>query len=257
MKIAEFTGSGRIAVTVSTILAVVAAALAATPAAEAAETVVKVATYNAPARFSVASRAADLRVLDRRGVSVVALQENRDSDTRRIKPTGWGHYRPTIARSAAVIWDRSVFTRVHAGHLRIDRASSDTSEPRYIVWVHLRHKATGKVMRYAAAHLVAWPYKTTARANEYAHQIRRVADWINGGPHRIIGMDGNSRPDHARMAPLRRVADVQHRVLGTYQGRVPLDHIWRHDVKPRAHSAYTVRPSHPRDHWMLVAKVAL
>ena len=224
------------------------------PASQAAGVVVTVATYNAPHREGLADRRYDLRRLDARGVSVVALQENTDGDPERIKPTGWSHYRPAAAKSAAVIWDRAVWVKVRTGHVRIDRPGG--TPDRYLVWVHLRHKASGKVVRFASVHLVAWPYKTNARAAEHRHQVQQVASWINGGRHRVVAADWNSAPGHARMAALRRVADVQTPVLVTIGRNSKYDYVVRNDARPRPYGAYTLN-ARGSNHRINVAKVGL
>lgn len=179
-------------------------------------------SWNAPHKYGQ-QRATTLDRLDRRGVQILAVQQWTDRDHRRLLPDHWRAWRPEKARSASLLWNNRTHRLIRAGAYQL--SSPAAPAPRFIVWAVLQDRRTHQRIRAGSAHLVAWPYRTAARAAEHAHQTRRLATWLQAGPRRWVGTDLNSRPRHPRVAPLRAVAHHSRPVLATYS-TAPIDQLW-------------------------------
>jgi len=197
----------------------------------------KVATYNCPARYGNA--ADDVQKLADRGNTVIAVQEVADADVAKLTPKGWRRHRPAKARSAAIFWDPKVWTVLGRGAYRIH--SKGWGTPRYIVWVNLQHRATGKTRRFGSVHLVAFKTSKPAHGHEYRKQADRVATWLDRGPRRVALGDYNGTPGSGWLKPVDKVARPHTPKTKSGPGGQWIDLIYTANQIPNAKGAKTVK----------------
>ena len=113
---------------------------------------------------------------------------------------GWAHYSGPTKDSAAVTisWRDDIFELVESGYERENRGWAHITPARYILWVLLRHRATGKLYWRINTHVV--------------HHIE-----VSGLPRIIGAITGqNARAKHhfARLGYRTQILAAQHPVLG-------------------------------------------
>jgi hypothetical protein len=191
------------------------------------------ATYNSPHRCGPQRLAKDMRRLAGRGVTLIGTQENTDGDPKVLAPPGWAWHRPKVARSAAVLWDTRTWRKVDAGQWRLHSPGWRTA--RYLVWVVLADRATGRRVRFGSAHLVAFKTRSQANGREFLHQQQRVAQWLTRGGQalRVVVGDFNGAPGGRWLRDLEQAGRHNVTLAGTGPRGQKIDHVW----VPRATSA--------------------
>lgn len=216
---------------------------------------VTLATVNAPTHLGRDAQRVSVERVRSHGASLVALQEFSDKAAWSLRSRSLGCARSRAESSAAVCWERDTWRHVKRGRYKV--SSPDAHAPRHVVWVVLEHRATGERVRFGSVHLVALfrSRELTARARayrerEHAHQVARVARWLDAGPRRVLGCDCQRAPSSVELQPLRAVAQHHTPAVGTF-GRAQLDSLWTASGVLRRARAVTI----PSDHDALVARL--
>lgn len=173
-----------------------------------------VATANVPHRLLHKGLGRDMQRLADIGVTIIGTQESADNDWKVIRPQGWRHWRPDIARHGIVMWDPRKVTMVKKGYETISIAKKGTN-PNYraIVWVHFRVKATGDRIRFGTTHLPAFYNSKAGQRREYDHQEPLAAKWLAGGRNRVLVGDFNGKIPGSRTRNLARVGRWSRQVV--------------------------------------------
>lgn len=213
---------------------------------------VKVATANRPQRMGDAANVRVVQTLANRGNAVIACQEVPDSDAAKITPHGYGRHRPGVAKSEVIYWEREVWEVLGRGAFKI--SSDKAPAPRYIVWVLLRHRATGHVVRIGCVHMVA--FKTSRWGKEYRHQAAMVAEWLGRHGHRVLLGDYNGSFEGHWLDPVAEVARDHTPTTHSGPEGQNIDLIVVNKPHPRAHHARVVNDG-DGDHQPVEARLPL
>ena len=161
------------------------------------------------------------------GASVIAYQEVDDARDRLARweadfdrLDGWEQYvhHDVAAGAIRITWDAAVWEFVEGGGRRTHNGLAKVTPHRYIVWVVLRDRATGRLVRWVATHLisgvrgngkdpVAW---RRARSAEHLTTLSGLVDgWHAAGEDVVVLGDFNLPPSDVNLAPLRLAARSQ------------------------------------------------
>lgn len=182
----------------------------------------KVATQNYPHRILIKDRAAAVRTFQRlanRGCDVIVGQEQTDTDPKVVCPKGWQFYRPKAARHNVVYWNPKTVTKKRVGRVKVNKRTGP-KWVRFIVWAHVVKQ--GKPARVGGIHLPAFKTSRPANADEFRHQERLLAKWLNGGKNRILAGDFNARIPNDKWTPnLTRVGRWSKQVVsGPHKAKI-------------------------------------
>lgn len=184
-------------------------------------------------------------------VTVIGCQEasDRRQMLRRFvkRNPSWCRYQPLLPGGAAVpiLWDGDEWRRLRfRSVLAVARtwvgpvgAGPTFAKPKQIAVVVLRHRETGRVVKFVNTHLI--PSATRKRlpkdegAARMAHYLRHVAALV-----RIVGrsevpvvltMDSNATPDFGPLRPLHNVGLNGWSRRGTHGNR-PIDDVLHRDL---------------------------
>lgn len=215
---------------------------------------IKVATYNAPHRLQHKGLKADIQKLANQGCVIIALQEVTDGDPAKYAPSGWGWERPTLARSTALLYKKSVFTRVNGGGYRM-HSTSAPSAARYITWADLKH-TSNTTIRVGSIHLPAFKTSSQARAKEFRYQENRAANWLNVSSNRILMGDFNASPTgKAWMPNMLKVGTCYSPTFQTGPTAQVIDHVWVRKGQPRPKGLSSMAGG--SDHKALIVQVTI
>lgn len=194
-----------------------------------------VGTFNSPHRLL--PHAADYDVLaDRYQCDVVLGQENTDNDPEKNCSDNWTYYRPVEARSNAIYWNPDSILASDNGCFQL--SSPGFNSERWLVWQHFLKD--GHHARIASVHLPAFYNKYPKNKVEYDKQEPKVAEWLEGGKHRILGGDLNGKIGNRRLRHLTKAGRWSKPVPSGPAGQ-PIDYVgssifgnW-YPIKTRVH----------------------
>lgn len=180
--------------------------------------------------------AADVqRFADRPKVTVVGVNEVADANVAELCPKGWRRWRPQKERSSAVYWDPKEEELLGKGAFQLH--SKGWRAPRYVVWVRLRNRKTGKVRRFGVVHLVAFKTSNAKNGVEYEYQVRRLAIWLARPGHRISMGDMNGEAGSRWLEPVDEVARPMTPPVKSGPDGQPIDIFYVAKGHPRARNA--------------------
>lgn len=214
--------------------------------------VAQVATANRPQRQGEARNDAVIQRLADRSNTVISCQEIPDADVRRLRPRGWRYHRGP-ARSEVIYWNPAVWEELGRGAFKI---SSEHGTDRFVIWVLLRHRATGVVRRFGSVHLVAFKTSSHKHAVEYRHQDEKCAEWMTSHPRGVLMGDFNGSFGGQWLKELESVANTHTPTTKSGPEGQPIDLIVTNKAIPHAIHARTVPDGDP-DHRPVEADLPL
>ena len=191
-------------------------------------------SYNTPDRYK--DHRAEIRRLSRDyDVSIIGFQERRDPKV----PSGWQLFNPkreSVLLPNPVAWDGRVWKALNTGVYKISptkRVSGPfpNQRARYIVWVHLEHKAYGSRFWFGSCHFLFSKHTHPSRMDMWKTQRDNAIKWVQQNDRRILVGDFNASPDASIMQPVRSALKVITAGAKTHRyGK--LDHIWMNKTSP-------------------------
>lgn len=199
-------------------------------------------------------------------VTVIGCQEasDRRQMLRRFvkRNPSWCRYQPLLPGGAAVpiLWDGDEWRRLRfRSVLAVARtwvgpvgAGPTFAKPKQIAVVVLRHRETGRVVKFVNTHLI--PSATRKRlpkdegAARMAHYLRHVAALVRIMRHTqvpaVLTMDANAEPEWPPLRPLHAVGLNGWSQVGTH-GKRRIDHVLHRGLREVA--AETVPTSSDHD----------
>lgn len=220
----------------------------------------EVKTFRA-ATFNIGSGSDDRKIADLEhladdyDVTVLGCQEasDRRKALRRFvkRNPSWRVYQPRTPGGAAVpiLWDGDEWRRLRfRSVLAVARtwvgavgAGPTFAKPKQITIVVLRHRPTGRVVKFVNSHLIPSATRKSLPRDEekarLAHYLRHVAALV-----RIVGrsqipvvltMDSNATPDFGPLKPLHNVGLNSWSRVGTH-GKRAIDDVLHRDLNETA-----------------------
>lgn len=183
---------------------------------------------------------------------------------KAIKDLGpdWGHYMPTDGKLRIpnpISWKKSEWEKLDGGFMRTHDGKAKVSPHRYVTWVKLKNKDTGKTIIRMNTHLVsgAWskPKPTTEwRRDMWNIHMKKMGDLIekfeNKGLPVIIGGDFNR--DSYRLFG-NKVAYDNDLFVGTHGGST-LDYMMHTRGEGVRKEANRVQGGYKSDHDAVIVK---